>query len=128
VLARHLLAKCAADLSRNDLELSPDAERALQAYSWPGNIRELRNVLERASLLSERRTLRPTDLRFDDAANRETSAYDSQLTLLELERRHIELVLAEEHGQVERAAKRLGIPRSSLYQKIKKFQIMLSKV
>src|SRR5262249_16201589 len=128
VLARHLLAKCAADLGRNDLELSPDAERALQAYSWPGNIRELRNVIERASLLSERRTLLATDLRFDDTANRETPAYDSQLTLLELERRHIEVVLAEEHGQVERAAKRLGIPRSSLYQKIKKFQITSSKI
>jgi Response regulator containing CheY-like receiver, AAA-type ATPase, and DNA-binding domains len=122
VLARRLLAKCAADLGRNDLELSPDAERALQAYAWPGNIRELRNVLERASLLSEHRILRAADLRFDDAANRGTPAYDSQLTLLELERRHIELVLAEEHGQVDRAAKRLGIPRSSLYQKIKKFR------
>src|SRR5262249_21362708 len=61
VLARHLLAKCAADLGRNNLELSPDAERAIQAYPWPGNIRELRNVLERASLLSERRTLRAAD-------------------------------------------------------------------
>jgi len=128
VLARHLLAKCAADLGRNDLDLSPDAERALQAYAWPGNIRELRNVLERAALLSEQRALKATDLRFDDAAKRETSAYDSQLTLLELERRHIERVLAEESGQVERAAKRLGIPRSSLYQKIKKFQITSSKV
>ncbi|HKQ76532.1 MAG TPA: sigma-54 dependent transcriptional regulator [Blastocatellia bacterium] len=127
-LARHLLAKCAADLGRNDLELSPDAERALLAYAWPGNIRELRNVLERAALLSERRILLATDLRFDDAAKRETPVYDSQLSLLELERRHIELVLAEENGQVERAAKRLGIPRSSLYQKIKKFQITTSKV
>ncbi len=127
-LARHLLAKCAADLGRNDLDLSPDAERALQAYSWPGNIRELRNVLERAALLSEQRTLQATDLRFDDAAKRETPVDDSQLTLLELERRHIELVLAEERGQVEHAARRLGIPRSSLYQKIKKFQIPSSKV
>jgi DNA-binding NtrC family response regulator len=127
-LAQHLLAKCAADLDRNDLALSPDAERALQAYAWPGNIRELRNVLERAALLSEHRTLRATDLRFDYAVKRETTVYDSQLTLLELERRHIELVLAEERGQVERAAKRLDIPRSSLYQKIKKFQIPSSKV
>jgi DNA-binding NtrC family response regulator len=128
VLARHLLAKCAADLGRGDLELSPDAERALQAYAWPGNIRELRNVLERAVLLSESRVLRATDLRFDDAVRREPPAYDSQLTLLELERRHIELALAEEQGNVDRAAKRLGIPRSSLYQKIKKFQITSSKV
>lgn len=127
-LARHLLAKCAADLGRSDLELSTEAERALQAYTWPGNIRELRNVLERAALLSEHRILLASDLRFDDVAKRETPAYDSQLTLLEIERRHIELVLAEEGGHVERAAKRLGIPRSSLYQKIRKFQIVASKV
>jgi len=127
-LARHLLAKSAADLGRNDLELSPDAVRALQAYAWPGNIRELRNVLERAALLSERRVLLVSDLRFDDATKMEPPTYDSQLTLLELERRHIELTLAEEGGNVERAAKRLGIPRSSLYQKIRKFQIIKSKV
>nr|AQQ74971.1 hypothetical protein [uncultured bacterium] len=128
VLARHLLAKCAADLGRNDMELAPEAERALQEYSWPGNIRELRNVLERAALLSERRVLLPADLRFDDASKRETPVYNSQLTLLELERRHIELTLMEEKGNVERAAKRLGIPRSSLYQKIRKFQINTYKV
>jgi len=128
VLARHLLAKCAGDLGRNDLALSSDAEGALQAYAWPGNVRELRNVLERAALLSEERTLRATDLRFDHAARREAPVYDSQLTLSELERRHIELVLAEERGHVEQAAKRLGIPRSSLYQKIRKFQISASKV
>ena len=127
-LARHLLAKSAADLGRNDLELSSDAVRALQAYAWPGNIRELRNVLERAALLSERRVLLVSDLRFDDATKMEPPTYDSQLTLLELERRHIELTLAEEGGNVERAAKRLGIPRSSLYQKIRKFQIIKSKV
>jgi len=127
-LARRLLLKCAADLGRNDLELSSDAERALQAYAWPGNIRELRNVLERAALLSERRILLAADLRFDNAAKRETPIYDSQLTLLELERRHIELALAEERGHVERAAKRLGIPRSTLYQKIRKFQIISSKI
>jgi DNA-binding NtrC family response regulator len=125
-LARHLLAKYAADLGRSDLELSPDAERALQTYAWPGNIRELRNVLERAVLRSEHRILRVTDLYFDDATKKETPAYDSKLTLLELERRHIELALAEEHGHVENAAKRLGIPRSSLYQKIKKFQLTSS--
>jgi len=85
-------------------------------------------VLERTALLSERGVLRGADLRFDDSVKKEIAVYDSQLTLLELERRHIELVLGEEHGQVEPAAKRLGIPRSSLYQKIKKFQITSSKV
>jgi len=50
------------------------------------------------------------------------------LTLVELEKQHIARVLSEEHGRVEKAAKRLGIPRSSLYQKIKKHQIVMSKV
>ena len=48
---------------------------------------------------------------------------DPHLTLEQLERRHIERVLREEQGHVERAAKRLGISRSSLYQKIKKSQL-----
>jgi transcriptional regulator with GAF, ATPase, and Fis domain len=65
VLARSLLQRCSADLGRHDVELAPDAEQALQAYSWPGNIRELRNVLERAVLLSDRNMLRCRDLRFD---------------------------------------------------------------
>ena len=51
-----------------------------------------------------------------------------RLALLELEKQHIERVLQEERGRVEKAAKRLGIPRSSLYQKIKKHQIQMSKV
>ena len=54
--------------------------------------------------------------------------FDSSLTLLELEKQHIERVLHEEHGRVEKAAKRLGIPRSSLYQKLKKHQISTSRV
>jgi DNA-binding NtrC family response regulator len=54
--------------------------------------------------------------------------FDTSLTLLELEKQHIERVLQEEHGRVEKTAKRLGIPRSSLYQKIKKHQISMSKV
>ncbi len=52
---------------------------------------------------------------------------EANLTLKELERRHIERVLAEEKGRVENAALRLGIPRSSLYQKLKQFQIAVSK-
>jgi DNA-binding NtrC family response regulator len=52
---------------------------------------------------------------------------DAGLTLGELERRHIERVLQEVHGRVAEAAKRLGIPRSTLYQKIRELQIEVSK-
>ena len=64
-LAQHLLRRLTADLGRGDVGLDADAEQALQAYPWPGNIRELRNVLERALLLSDRQVLGRKDLRFD---------------------------------------------------------------
>lgn len=126
LLACHLLERCAADLGRGRVGLSPEAERALREYAWPGNIRELRNVLERAVLLSDQGLLRPGDLRFDMSAKADHGGDDSTLTLEAVERRHIERVLREEGGQVERAAARLGVPRSSLYQKIKRHRIILS--
>lgn len=127
-VAQYLLEKVAADLSRGEIKLEPESIRALQSYSWPGNIRELRNVIERAVLLSEQRTISIKDLQFDgNSANRSTYL-DSNLTLMELEKQHIERVLREEQGRVEKAARRLGIPRSSLYQKIKKYQLESSRV
>jgi transcriptional regulator of acetoin/glycerol metabolism len=95
----------------------------LQSYAWPGNIRELRNVLERAVLLSEGDTLGVRDLHFEAGAGVETRADEADLTLEELERRHIRRVLQEERGHVESAARRLNIPRSSLYQKIKRYRL-----
>jgi len=127
-VAQYLLNKVSVDLGRGDLILDEDCIRALQAYSWPGNIRELRNVIERAVLLSDQHCITIKDLHFDGHGSVGAPFLDSRLTLLELEKQHIERVLQEEHGRVEKAAKRLGIPRSSLYQKIKKHQIGPSKV
>lgn len=124
IIAAHLLTQFAADLAYGEVHLSPDAIRALQAYSWPGNIRELRNVLERALLLGDKRVLDSKSLRFDEI---ESDDGDGDVTLTEMERKHIERVLRREGGQVERAALALGIPRSSLYQKIKKYGIPLSR-
>jgi transcriptional regulator with GAF, ATPase, and Fis domain len=125
LLARHLLERIARDPRRSSVALSPEAESALQSYSWPGNIRELRNVLERALLLSDHLTLLPGDLHFDSnsRAGGGPALPGSHMTLLELEQWHIEQTLGDEQGNVEQAALRLGIPRSSLYQKIKRFQI-----
>ena len=127
-LAQYLLDKVSADLGRGELRLDQGCIQALQAYSWPGNIRELRNVIERAVLLSDQKSITLNDLHFDGHAQVGAPFLDSRLTLLELEKQHIERVLQEERGRVEKAAKRLGIPRSSLYQKIKKHQIPPSKV
>lgn len=127
-VAEYLLEKVAADLGRGEIRLDPDSIKALQSYSWPGNIRELRNVIERAVLLSEQKTIGLKDLQFDGNAGNRAAYLDSSLTLGQLEKQHIQRVLREEQGRVEKAARRLGIPRSSLYQKLKKYQLDSSRV
>jgi DNA-binding NtrC family response regulator len=122
VLARRV----AQDLGHGNIDFTTDAVRALQAYSWPGNVRELRNVIERALLISGHSSvIAVRDLRFEAIASGEPFDDDDGeelLTLEEVERRHIERVLRREAGSVEHAATRLGISRSSLYQRLKRFR------
>jgi DNA-binding NtrC family response regulator len=119
VLARHFLDRFGSELGRRGASLSGEALAALQQYRWPGNVRELRNVLERALLVAEEEVIRPRDLRFATLAP--PPANDAVLPLDELERRGIERGLDAEGGHVGRAAQRLGVPRSSLYKKIKRY-------
>jgi DNA-binding NtrC family response regulator len=122
-IARDLAERLALGLGRGPVELTSSAVAALQTHSWPGNIRELKNVLERALLLSDGARVDLKDLPLEQDATLE----ESNLTLGDLERRHIAQVLAEEDWRVPRAAARLGIPRSSLYQKIKKLGLPSSR-
>jgi DNA-binding NtrC family response regulator len=128
ILARHILRAIVTDFGCNDLVLSPDLEKALQSYRWPGNIRELRQVLERAVLLCESDILTSKDLHVEYLSDSTSVSGNQILTLSELEHQHIEKVLQIEHGRVEEAAKRLGLSRSALYEKIKKHGIDLSKI
>jgi transcriptional regulator of acetoin/glycerol metabolism len=96
------------------------------AHSWPGNLRELRNELERAILRSDGDTIEGRHLMLDRrAAPPELSDLPGG-TLEDVERAYIERVLREEH-RVESAAQRLGIPRSTLYQKIRALGIELPR-
>jgi len=127
LLASGLLAS-AVPLHGRPVELSAAALAAMQAYPWPGNIREMRNVLERAVLLGEGAVLEARDLSFErQDRGAAVAPGGSQLTLAEVERQHIVRVLAEEGGKVPVAAQRLGIPRSSLYYKLKQYGIKSPK-
>ncbi len=128
IFANSLLENLAKDLAREQQELSRGAEIALKEYSWPGNIRELRNVLERVALTCDGRVIEAQDLALAQRATAATTAAHTEesgpvLTLAELERQHITRILQEEAGRVAQAAIRLGIPRSTLYQKIKVYGI-----
>jgi DNA-binding NtrC family response regulator len=125
LLASTLLALLPPSRGRQ-LELSAEATRALCDYPWPGNIRELRNVLERAALLCKHDRITPRDLHFNLALSENPTSYNSGLTLGEVERQHIERVLSEEGGKVSQAALRLAVPRSTLYLKIKSYGIKTS--
>ncbi len=123
-LAEELLRRLAADLGCGTVRLDNEAQRALQNHCWPGNIRELRNVLERAVLLSGGAKISSADLRFSNySVATERSQEDTNLTLAEAERRHIKNVLQAHQGRVEDAARVLDISRSAMYEKIRKHNI-----
>jgi len=123
MLSARILGNLSADIGTHAFELTEGAVRALQAYSWPGNIRELRNVLERAVLVTGNPVLTERDLRFDAQVEQPMAVSGPLRTLEEIERQYIEQVLRKENGRVETAARRLGIPRSSLYHKLKQYKI-----
>ena len=115
VIAERLISGLAPETGRANVRLSAGALQALQGYSWPGNIRELRNVLDRALLITDGEAIEAQDLMIQE--DRQQAADD---TVAEVERQHILRILSEEGGNIPRAAKRLGVPRSSLYKIAKK--------
>lgn len=124
-LANSIMQNLCADMGRDRRELSPGAQAVLRNYSWPGNIRELRNVLERMILTCDRPVVGAQDLKLNDRIRAiQPFGAEPRVTLEELERQYIMSILREEHGKVALAASRLGIPRSTLYQKIKSFGIV----
>ena len=123
-LAQRFLARLWQDCGRGEMVIEKSAMEALRQYSWPGNIRELRNVLERAVLMAEQDQLTVHHLQFQSSAVPAQSGMGSGTgTLKQMERAYIHLVLHDERGSIERSARRLGIPRSSLYNKMKRYDI-----
>jgi NtrC-family two-component system response regulator AlgB len=108
----------AARSGRGSLQFSPEALTVLQHYSWPGNLRELRNVIERAAILAEGDWIEPADLA-DLALPQQEPRIGGPATLSELENEHIRRVLANSRT-IEEAAHTLGIDPATLYRRKKK--------
>ena len=123
MLAQHLLGRLAHARGRGEIRLEKSAMDGLLQYSWPGNIRELRNVLERAVLLTEGNHITVHQLQMQSANLMTQPHLNTMGTLKQMERAYISLVLQDEGGSIERSARRLGIARSSLYNKLKRYQI-----
>jgi DNA-binding NtrC family response regulator len=127
LLTAGFLQGFSCDFGGREYRISNAAARALQSYSWPGNIRELRNVLERAALLCEDHLITEGELHFERASFVGNAVGDVDGTLEDMERQHIQHVLSDEGWRVDAAAKRLNVPRSSLYQKIKRYGLTRSE-
>jgi NtrC-family two-component system response regulator AlgB len=103
---------------RSSLRFSPEALSALEHYSWPGNLRELRNVIERGAILAEGDWIEPEDLA-DLAIAPQEPRLGGPATLSDLENEHIRRVLANSRT-IEEAANTLGIDPATLYRRKKK--------
>ena len=126
LLARHFLKRFAAETGRKVRDFTPAAVEAMLSYHWPGNIRELRNCIERAVVLSLDDTVDVHDLALSHLSSagetgRKSAARPGPFvpeTLDELERRHVMATLEAVGGNKTKAATMLGIERSTLDRKL----------
>jgi two-component system, NtrC family, response regulator len=117
-LANHFLAYYAAKENRPVLHIQKEALQLLQRHSWKGNIRELRNVLERATIMAEGDTILAEHLPFDIQKQDKSS---SSLTLASVEKDHIQKVLRYTNGNKTKTAVLLGIGLTTLYRKMEEY-------
>src|SRR3981081_2530066 len=120
-LARYFLGELTARYRKKGVDLSPEALQALRRYPWPGNIRELRHVMERAVLLARSSTIQPTDLGLQPAAGRGNVLEEMDLEAMEAHL--IKKALDRHNGNAVTAAKALGLSRSAFYRRLQKYQI-----
>jgi two-component system response regulator AtoC len=124
-LAEYFLNTICLKLGKKLVGFSPGAQQALLAYPWPGNIRELSNLVERSVILCTGPMIEPSDLGLPTAAKTAPSATaDSKMVSLEeIEKDHIQKVIEASGGNLSRAAEVLGITRSTLYSKIRRYSL-----
>jgi two-component system response regulator HydG len=125
LLAEHFLTKHAPRLKRQPLPFEADALRALLAYPFPGNVRELENAVERALLLARGEAIRvddlPPEIRPGEAVEGEGGYRQAKEAW---ERHYLEELLAQAKGSVAEAAELAGLHRSTLYEKLARFGLI----
>ncbi|HEY1493563.1 MAG TPA: helix-turn-helix domain-containing protein, partial [Candidatus Solibacter sp.] len=120
----HFVERLAHELGRNVNELSEGALRRLLDYNWPGNVRELENAVERAIVTCHGRMLTEDDFGFLAQAS-VTPAWciPPGATIQDMEKALITVTIQRTQGNIKEAASVLGIDRSTLYEKIKRYDI-----
>ena len=119
LLADHFLQRFIQETNKAIDKINREAMDELMLYDWPGNVRELENAIERAVVVGKERQIMPEDLPI--------LCHDPLLaprdnSLKEIEKMHIRQILTDYDWNIARSAKTLGIDRSTLYSKIKKYE------
>ena len=124
LLARYFLRRFALEQNKEIQDFSSEAMRLLLDYPWPGNVRELENSIEHTAVLAKRSKVQISDLpsAIRDVAS--SLASETPVTIVENEKKLLQEVLEECDWNKKKAALRLGISRSTLYEKLKKYQII----
>ncbi len=126
IMLEHFVKKIGKKLHMTKLNITPEAVRLLKIYHWPGNIRELENVLERCAILCNDETIYPDDLPSDIQQknnNNEPEFTGTHLSLQEIEKKYILSVLDSTNGNKSHAADILQISRPTLINKLKSYNI-----
>ncbi|MCF8029666.1 MAG: sigma-54 dependent transcriptional regulator [Desulfohalobiaceae bacterium] len=118
LLAEHFLSRFRQETKKEIEHISRQALDLMMLYDWPGNVRELENAIERAVVVGKGKKIQPEDLPIsrEPGLNKEGS-------LQEMEKVHIQQVLKQNDWNISRSAKILGIDRSTLYKKIRRYNI-----
>ncbi len=118
ILAKHFLRDYSAKYGRGEMKISIQGLEKLATYDWPGNVRELQHAIEKAVILGDSQVLKPSDFVFSPAPPRSSHA---EMTLEEMERKHIAESLRRHNGNISATAGRLGITRQTLYNKMNSY-------
>jgi DNA-binding NtrC family response regulator len=124
LLARHFLDRLSHELGKDVSDFTEGALKLLMDHNWPGNVRELENAVERAIVTCRSRVLTEDDFAFL-AQNGAVKPWSipAGITLQEMEKRLIAVTLQRTEGNIKEAASILGIDRSTMYEKIKRYEI-----
>lgn len=126
LLVRHFIERLSHELGKAVVEISEGGLKLLMDYDWPGNVRELENALERAIVTCRSTVLSEEDFQFlgkPKNGKREEWTPPGNVTLDEVEKQVIVATIERTHGNIKEAAAILGIDRSTLYDRIKRYNI-----
>lgn len=123
LLVRYFIQKYNKKLDKTIRSISENTLLILMKYPWPGNVRELENVIERAVIMAEGNDLVPTDLPPQIAP---ILQHESDWTLERFEKDHIKTVLNISKGEMKKTAQLLGINQSTLWRKLKKYNVIVN--